>query len=571
MHQLAATPGPRVAIVLVLASALACGSPEEPGFRGGPSADSGATLRIAVSEFTYPLMVAIERAESVPGLELVFLPPTHSRGVIAATETGESDIGVISRMLNSEERERELRYLPLASDILVFATHRGVGIDGLTTDQVLGIYSGEITNWKEVGGGDSRIVVLDRSEHASAKRLVRDQVFGEDLEITSDAVVLERPRAMNTSLATIEDSIGFTTLGQIVHAELDVRVLELDGVSPTPTNLAEGRYRLALPFGLVIRREPARKVMGFVAAASRDPATQSMRSGGFLPTALNLVFATIPETAVISQEQRYRPLIDYLSEKLGPRHEITLRHLSSYEELVAEFMKGSVNAAFFGSYTYALVRNRIDVDPIARPELDGVSQYRGLILVRRDAGIDSWSDLRGKSFSMIEKTTAGELFPRLYLKRRGVERMDRFFRTVVRAGSHDASILKVLEGEVDAGAAKNLVYERLAREDPRIESELVILAESPAVPENALVVRDSVALTCFACHQATGQTVSSRVGSSGDLRATLRDELLNLKNTPEGRRVLDKYGADRFVGTTHSDYETLYRMIRELGLPLAGS
>jgi phosphate transport system substrate-binding protein len=560
--------GPRpLGAIAILVGLLGCGGPDESMSLRSPSAEPEPVLRVGASEFTYPLMKGLgdEIARLEPDLEIVFLPTTHARGNIAAVHTGDADVSVISRSLEPDEREYELEYLHLADDILVFASHRNTEIGGLSTEQILGIYSGEIHNWKEVGGQDAAIVVLDRPEHASAKRVVREKLLGPDLEVTPNATVLERPAAMNTSLDTVEGSIGYTTLGQIVWGNHDFNVLDLDGVSPTPRNVGAGRYTLALHIGLVIDRHPTRQVMRLVDFSSRDLARNVMSGRGFLPISMNLVIATIPETAVINQEDRYRPLVEHLSGALGPRTRITLRHLSSYEELLEEFRAGSVNAAFFGSFVYALTKASVELDPVARPERDGLSEYRGLIFSRKDSGIEDWRDLEGKAFSMIRKTTAADVFPRLYFKERGVD-MREFLGPIVLAGSHDASILNVLNGSVAAGAAKDLVYQRLAAEDPRIESELRILAESAPVPENALVVRRNVVFPCFGCHQGLDEDRSGLSDSPADLPARLRDELLALSSSPEGRRALMRLGADRFVCTTHTDYDNLYVMLEELGM-----
>jgi len=568
------SPDPRlrasVALLAVLAL-LACGSPREPTPSDIALTDPDLVLRIGVSEFTYPLMkpLADEIARGETDLEVVFLPTTHSRGNIAAVHTGDADIGVTSRMLTAEERIFELEYLHMASDILVFATHRETAIDGLSAEQIRRIYSGDLTNWKEVGGADAEIVVLDRPEHASAKRVVRRKLLGADLEVAGTALTFDRPAAMNTSLASVENSIGYTTLGQIVSGNLDFNVLDLDGVSPTPGNLAGGRYRLSLQLGLIVDRHPAKKVMQLVDFVSRENARTVISDNGFFPTSMNLVVATIPETAVISQEERYRPLVAHLSRELGPRSRIDLRHLSSYEELVAGFEAGTVNMAFFGSFVYALTRDSVEVDPVARPERNGVSQYRGVIFTRVDSGVTDWRGLEGKSFSMIRKTTAGDVFPRLYFKTYGVDDMDRFLGSIVDAGGHDASILKVLNGQVVAGAAKDLVFERLAREDPRVATELRILAQSAPVPENALVIRRNVVFPCFGCHHRGDGDVPGPDDSPADLPSRLREDLLTLGDSPEGRKVLSRLGADRFVATTHADYRNLYLMLAELGIPLA--
>jgi phosphonate transport system substrate-binding protein len=200
--------------------------------------------------------------------------------------------------------------------------------------------------------------------------------------------------------------------------------------------------------------------------------------------------------------------------------------------------------------------------------------YRGLILARKDSGIRDWSGLRGRRFSMVRSTTAAEIFPLLHLRRRGVADPVRFLGEIVWSGSHEASLGKILSGEVEAGAAKDLVYQRLAAEDPRLEEELVVLAESLPVPENTLVVRRDLDFACFDCHrgevpEAAAEAVPGHADAS--LAELLRRELIGLEQSPEGQAVLEALGADRFVVTTDADYENLYRMLAEIGMHPGGS
>ncbi len=281
----------------------------------------------------------------------------------------------------------------------------------------------------------------------------------------------------------------------------------------------------------------------------------------------HFLIATIPERNIIRQEERYRPLVDYLSRKLVTKVKIGLRHLSSYEDIVDEFIEGRVNAAFFGSFVYALTQAKVGVEVIARPVKDGVSQYRGLIFTRKDSGIKDWKGLKGRSFAIIKATTAAEVFPKMFFKNHGVETLTNYLGEIHYVGSHDMSILKVLNGEIAAGAAKDLIYEKLAREDPRIEKEMVVLARSAPVPENALVVRKNIDFVCFNCHKEIG-TGGSKNGLSINLREKLKEILLRLPETAEGREVLRQFGADRFMETTHEDYRELYQMIENLGMDL---
>lgn len=526
-------------------------------------------VRISGSASAMPLvkLLAQEFERYHPEMAIAFLPETHTRGGLAGVREGDSDIGLLSRGLTEEEAKYHLQYLHLAQDGIVFATHKSVMVRDITSQQLKDIYSGKITTWRQLGGMDQKITVLDRPEHTSPKIILREMLFGKDMEIVKSAVVLERPSQMVESLKVIPYSIGYTSLGEVISSELDVNVLNVNGIPPTPAHVEKNVYPFSRPFGMVIRSTPKKGVMKFVDFIYSDSGIKVIESNGYVPIMSHFLIATIPERNIIRQEERYRPLVDYLSRKLGTKVKIDLRHLSSYEDIVDEFIDGRINAAFFGSFVYALTRAKVGVEAIARPVKDGVSQYRGLIFVRRDSGIRDWGDLKGRSFGMIKATTAGELFPKVYFKNHGVRNVENYLGKIYYVGSHDVAILKVLNREIEAGAAKDLIYEKLAREDPRIEKEMIILARSAPVPENALVVRKNVDFVCFNCHREIGNEGSDK-GLSVSWKQTLKEILLSLPETAEGREVLRKFGADRFVETTHEDYRGLYEMIGELGIDL---
>lgn len=531
-------------------------------------------IRVSGSASAIPLvkLLAREFERYHPGTEIAFLPATHTRGGLAGVREGDSDIGLLSRGFTEEEAKYNLQYLHLAQDGIVFATHKTVGIKDITSRELREIYSGKITNWRQLGGKNKGITVLDRPEHTSPKITLRKKLFSKDLQITETATVLERPSQMNESLMIIPDSIGYTSLGEVISSELDVNVLTVDGMPPTPGHVKKNVYSFSRPFGIVIHSTPKKGVMRFIDFIYSDSGIRVIESNSYVPIMSHFLIATIPERNIIRQEERYRPLVDYLSRKLGTKVKINLRHLSSYEDIVDEFIQGRVNAAFFGSFVYALTRAKVGVEAIVRPVKNGVSQYRGLIFCRKDSGIRDWRDLKGRSFAMIKATTAGELFPKMFFKNHDVVDLANYLGEIHYVGSHDVSILKVLNGEIEAGAAKDLIYEKLAKEDPRIESEMMILAQSSPVPENALVVRRNIDFVCFNCHQEIGTEWSKKPysgeGLSINLKEKLKEILLRLPETAEGREVLQQFGADRFVETTHNHYHGLYEMIGNLGIDL---
>jgi len=256
----------------------------------------------------------------------------------------------------------------------------------------------------------------------------------------------------------------------------------------------------------------------------------------------------IPERNIFKQIERYEPLAGYLSKKIGQH--ITLKVLTRYGNIIDNFVSLNLDAAFFGSFTYALAHVKLGVEPIARPvNMDGSSTYYGLIFVRKDSGIRSIKDLQGKRFVFVDRaTTAGYLLPLAYFKTHGIEDYKTFFKETYFAGTHQYAIYDVLNKKADIGAAKNTMFYRLAAKDKRLLDELVFLARSPDVPENGLAVRKDIDNT---------------------IKLKLKQALVNLHADPEGINVLKKFGARKFIETSDDDYSSVYEYVREIGLNLS--
>ncbi len=255
----------------------------------------------------------------------------------------------------------------------------------------------------------------------------------------------------------------------------------------------------------------------------------------------------IPEQNVFRQIERYEPLANYLSRKTNTQ--VQLDVLPRYGNVVTNFRSRELDGAFFGSFTYALAHHELGVNVIARPlDLGGRSTYHGLIFVRQDSGIRTMADMRGKRFVFVDKaTTAGYLLPLDFFLRHGVRDYTKFFGETYFSGTHEDAIYDVLNGRADVGAAKDTVLERLARLDPRMKTDLMVLETSPEVPENGLAVR---------------------AGLDEGLRRELQRTLLTMHEDPEGRAVLEQFGAQRFIPTSEEDYAPVYAYAREIGLDL---
>ena len=260
-----------------------------------------------------------------------------------------------------------------------------------------------------------------------------------------------------------------------------------------------------------------------------------------------LLIGLIPEQNLFKQLERYQPLAAYISGKLGRK--ITLRILPRYGNIIQNFNAVEMDGAFFGSFTYALAHVKLGVAVVARPmTLDGPSSYHGLIFVRKDSGIRTIGDMKGKRFAFVDKaTTAGYLLPLVFFQKHGIRNYKQFFKETYFTGTHEDAIEDVLNRKADIGAAKNTVFERLGKVDRRVGQDLVILEKSPEVPENGLALRREI-------DQAT--------------RNRLTEILLKMHEDPAGIMVLRNFGAQRFLETTDSDYAPVYEYAKRARLDL---
>lgn len=261
-----------------------------------------------------------------------------------------------------------------------------------------------------------------------------------------------------------------------------------------------------------------------------------------------LLIGLIPEQNIFKQIERYEPLADYLSEKIGRKVKLII--LIRYGNIIDNFISLGLDGAFFGSFTYTLAHAKLGVDAIARPEsVDGTSTYHGLIFVRKDSGIKTAKDMKDKIFVFIDKaTTAGYLLPQAYFKKHGIENYKAYLKETYFSGTHENAIYDVLNKKADIGAAKNTVYYRLADVDSRIKNELVIFERSPDVPENGLAVRKDLDIS---------------------IKNKLKKALLNMHNDTKGIKILRDFGAKRFIETTDNDYASVYNYAKKINLNLA--
>lgn len=272
-----------LATVTVLAVPVGCDS------RDGSVKIASDLIRVRVSGSgtCLPLLRILTDSYDASGVNFVYLPGLHSGGGIKGVAQGDLEIGAVSRELNEKEDTLGLEYHGLSRDGLALAVHPSVTLEGLTSDQVRAIYRGEHASWKEFGGPDLPVVVLDRNEDESAKIILRRYVLGDTLKVAPKAVNLYYESDMVEGLLSQPGAIGYFSLGYALSQNVRARFLKLDGVEPTVSNIESGVYGVVRPLGMVVDPttdpETYKKVSAFVKWATGPEAARLMRARGFTP------------------------------------------------------------------------------------------------------------------------------------------------------------------------------------------------------------------------------------------------------------------------------------------------
>jgi phosphate transport system substrate-binding protein len=190
---------------------------------------------------------------------------------IAALVNGTTDIADASRAIKDDEaakvRER-FNVLPVetavARDGVALYVNESNGIEKLTIAQLKAIYTGDVTNWKDVGGADARIVLYSRENSSGTYVFVKETVLGKD-DFAASAQTLPGTAAVVNAVAREKNGIGY---GGAAYAKgvKEVKVIGADGQAwlPSAENVASGKYPLSRPLFMYTRGKPSGEAKEFI-------------------------------------------------------------------------------------------------------------------------------------------------------------------------------------------------------------------------------------------------------------------------------------------------------------------
>jgi phosphate transport system substrate-binding protein len=173
-----------------------------------------------------------------------------SAGITNAT-TGVSEIGMSSRDLKEEEKANGLVETIIAYDGIVVVTHPSNKVKNLTMDQVKQIFTGEVTNWKELGGDDLEIVVVSREDGSGSRDAFQEIVGYTSGELVRTSIIASGNGNIKTTVATNKHAVGFISFEYI---DPSISTININGVEATAENVLQEKYSLSRPF-LFVHKE----------------------------------------------------------------------------------------------------------------------------------------------------------------------------------------------------------------------------------------------------------------------------------------------------------------------------
>ena len=251
----------------------------------------------------------------------------------------------------------------------------------------------------------------------------------------------------------------------------------------------------------------------------------------------------LPDSSVDILQQRYAPLLDYLSAETGLEYKLVLPE--NYAALIRLFRDKEVDLAFFGGFTFVKVQAFYGARPLVMRDID--TRFTSWFLVKGENSALELADLKDKTFSFGSKlSTSGHLMPRYFMQ---VEKQivpEQFFSEIHYSGAHDRTAYLVRDGKVDVGVANAEIIFAMIKDGRLKQGEIRSLWQTPPYPDYVWAVHDNL---------------------DEDVMTSLRNAFLKLdKNNKNHSKVLSRLGARFFLPAVAGDFIRLKRIAKSLGL-----
>lgn len=263
---------------LLVGSLVGCSAGGASNSGSGSSDSSKITISGSTSVGPTMEILAEDYQKANKGTTIEVQQVGSSAG-ITNTIDGTSQIGMSSRDLKDEEKS-ELKEYQIAIDGIAVITNSANKVKDLTLQQVKDIYTGKITNWKEVGGEDAQIVVVSREEGSGTRDGFQEIVGFESDALTKDAQICDGSGNVKSTVEGNKNSIGYISFG---YLDKTLNDLKINGVKANDDNVVANKYPISRPFLVVNKKDSLTdEAKGFIDFIMSDEGQNIVSKEGFI-------------------------------------------------------------------------------------------------------------------------------------------------------------------------------------------------------------------------------------------------------------------------------------------------
>ena len=272
--------------------------------------------------------------------------------------------------------------------------------------------------------------------------------------------------------------------------------------------------------------------------------TLAATSGVMAQQPTELRVGLIPSEDAQAMMRASQQVMEQLAAKTGMKVKPFVAN--DYNGVIEAMRSGKIDVAYFGPFSYVLASQLANAEAFAIPvaKKSGRSSYNSIIISKKkDKGLSTVPQLQGKTFAFVDPSSAsGHLFPKAGLKGDGID-TDKYFSRVIFSGSHDASIMAVANGKVDAAAVADPIFQTAVAKGHVKAEDFQIIWRSKDIPESPMAWRKNL-------DEATKKKVAAA--------------LAEIKGLPWG----DRGELNGFAPTNDQAYDVVRQTAKALNLDL---
>ena len=270
------------ALAAAVAAIVLAASPAGAQPRVAP--ELAGTLLLTGSSTMAPLVTDIAKRFMLrhPAVHITVQSGGSGRGIDDA-RSGKAAIGMASRAL--DEKEKDLRGFPIGRDGIAVIVHKSNAVAELSEDQLRGIFTGRITDWRQVGGPAGAIVFIGRTPGRGSTEVLTHYLKLDEKEFKVRRTIGDN-HDLIVAIAAEPAGIAYVSSGEAqadAQGGAQIRLLRAGGIEATAKNILSGDYPIARPLILVTRQAPTGIARAFIDFALSPAVADLLRKHDFIP------------------------------------------------------------------------------------------------------------------------------------------------------------------------------------------------------------------------------------------------------------------------------------------------